>query len=81
MVSEAAGKTPRTWNACVSDFATILHLHSPVSTDGYEILATILRTKSQLINVTTFETLFELIGMNFRSPEFVQARFIPCAIY
>ncbi|VDB88447.1 unnamed protein product [Peniophora sp. CBMAI 1063] len=36
---------------------------------GYEILGTILRTKSQLINVTTFETLFELIGMNFRSPE------------
>ncbi|KAG6865428.1 hypothetical protein C0991_002666 [Blastosporella zonata] len=33
---------------------------------GYEILADILRSKAQLINVTGFETLFEFLGMNFR---------------
>lgn len=36
---------------------------------GYDILANILRSKSQLINITGFETLFEFLGMNFRSPE------------
>ncbi|KAI0029515.1 beach-domain-containing protein [Vararia minispora EC-137] len=36
---------------------------------GYEILSSILRKKSQLINVTAYETLFEFIGMNFRIPE------------
>ncbi|KAG6877946.1 hypothetical protein C0993_001804 [Termitomyces sp. T159_Od127] len=33
---------------------------------GYEILADILRSKAQLINVSGFETLFEFLGMNFR---------------
>ncbi|KAF8882140.1 hypothetical protein BD779DRAFT_1544178 [Infundibulicybe gibba] len=36
---------------------------------GYDILADILREKSQLINMTGFETLFEFLGMNFKSPE------------
>ncbi|KAI0317827.1 beach-domain-containing protein [Amylostereum chailletii] len=36
---------------------------------GYEILANILRSKSEMINVTTFETLFEFLGMNFRTPD------------
>ncbi|KAI0067044.1 beach-domain-containing protein [Artomyces pyxidatus] len=36
---------------------------------GYEILALILRNKSELINITSFETLFEFLGMNFRSPD------------
>lgn len=36
---------------------------------GYEILSSILRSKSELINMTGFETLFEFMGMNFRSPD------------
>ncbi|KAI0746713.1 beach-domain-containing protein [Daedaleopsis nitida] len=36
---------------------------------GYEILADILRKKCHLINMTGFETLFEFLGMNFRSPD------------
>jgi hypothetical protein len=34
-------------------------------------LANILRTKSQMINMTAFEILFEFLGLNFRSPESV----------
>ncbi|KAK2463985.1 hypothetical protein APHAL10511_004036 [Amanita phalloides] len=36
---------------------------------GYEILSGMLRTKAQLINLTGFETIFEFLGINFRSPE------------
>ena len=36
---------------------------------GYEILADILRKKSDLINLTSFEILFEFLGLNFRTPE------------
>jgi hypothetical protein len=35
------------------------------------VLADILRTKSHMINMTSFETLFEFLGLNFRSPECV----------
>ncbi|OSD07923.1 beach-domain-containing protein [Trametes coccinea BRFM310] len=36
---------------------------------GYDILADILRKKCQLINMTGFETLFEFLGMNYKSPD------------
>ncbi|KAF9029661.1 hypothetical protein BDZ89DRAFT_1159737 [Hymenopellis radicata] len=36
---------------------------------GYEISTDILRSKAQMINMTSFETLFESIGLNFRTPE------------
>ncbi|KAF5360312.1 hypothetical protein D9758_009126 [Tetrapyrgos nigripes] len=36
---------------------------------GYEVLADILRTKTSLINMTSFETIFEFLGINFRSPD------------
>ncbi|PPQ75051.1 hypothetical protein CVT24_010464 [Panaeolus cyanescens] len=36
---------------------------------GYEILGDILRSKATLINLTTFETLFEFLGINFNIPE------------
>ncbi|KAF8584664.1 beach-domain-containing protein [Ramaria rubella] len=36
---------------------------------GYEILAGILRAKSQLINMATFEVLFEFLGLDFSTPE------------
>ncbi|OCH84794.1 beach-domain-containing protein [Obba rivulosa] len=36
---------------------------------GYDILAEILREKSSFINITGFETLFEFLGLDFRSPD------------
>lgn len=36
---------------------------------GYEILADILRAKGQMINISSFEVLFEFLGLSFRSPE------------
>ncbi|EKM53226.1 uncharacterized protein PHACADRAFT_210920 [Phanerochaete carnosa HHB-10118-sp] len=36
---------------------------------GYEVLADMLRQKSQLINMTSFETLFEFLGLSFRYPD------------
>ncbi|KAH9177644.1 beach-domain-containing protein [Lactarius sanguifluus] len=36
---------------------------------GYEILSDILRNKSELINMTSYETLFEFLGMNFKIPD------------
>ena len=42
-------------------------------TGGYEILSEILRNKSGLINMTSYETLFEFLGMDFKTPESVIA--------
>lgn len=36
---------------------------------GYDILGHLLRSKANLINMTGFETLFEFLGLNFRSTE------------
>ncbi|KAG7440786.1 beach-domain-containing protein [Guyanagaster necrorhizus] len=36
---------------------------------GYELLPDILWSKAQQINMTSFETLFEALGLNFRLPE------------
>ncbi|KAG1745693.1 hypothetical protein EDB19DRAFT_1927133 [Suillus lakei] len=36
---------------------------------GYDVLASTLRARSHLINMTSFETLFEFLGLNFRSPD------------
>jgi hypothetical protein len=36
---------------------------------GYEILSEILRKKGELINMTSYETIFEFLGMNFKTPE------------
>ncbi|KIK63270.1 hypothetical protein GYMLUDRAFT_196894 [Collybiopsis luxurians FD-317 M1] len=36
---------------------------------GYDILADILRLKADMINMTSFETIFEFLGLNFRSPD------------
>lgn len=38
--------------------------------DGYDVLASTLRARSHLINMTSFETLFEFLGLNFRYPEY-----------
>jgi hypothetical protein len=45
---------------------------------GYEILAGMLGTKVQSINLTGFETIFEFLGINFRLPEFVA--FLPLSL-
>ncbi|KZT25814.1 beach-domain-containing protein [Neolentinus lepideus HHB14362 ss-1] len=34
---------------------------------GYDVLGDILRSKSELVNVTCYEILFEFLGMNFRT--------------
>jgi hypothetical protein len=36
---------------------------------GYDVLSHVLREKAAAINVTCFEILFEMLGMNFRHPE------------
>ncbi|KAG9311479.1 hypothetical protein JVU11DRAFT_8594 [Chiua virens] len=40
-----------------------------MTTAGYDVLASILYHKSPLINMTTFEILFEFLGLSFRSPD------------
>lgn len=40
-----------------------------IITAGYDVLASILYQKSRLINMSTFEILFEFLGLSFRSPE------------
>ena len=42
-------------------------------TGGYDILADLLRAKPDLINMTGFETIFEFLGLNFRTPEYVSS--------
>jgi hypothetical protein len=46
-----------------------LCLKADCSAGGYELLAEMLRSKAQIINMTAFETLFEFLGVNFTSPE------------
>lgn len=66
------GKTQTTWNASVSlTSIEVLYQELTATLGGYEILADMLRQKSQLINMTSFETLFEFFGLSFRSPEYV----------
>ncbi|KAJ4474264.1 hypothetical protein J3R30DRAFT_3295344 [Lentinula aciculospora] len=36
---------------------------------GYDILADTLRSKADMVNMTSFETIFEFLGLNFRSPD------------
>jgi hypothetical protein len=56
----------------ISPCGTQIHLIVVImGAGGYEILADILRGKSQMINISGFETLFEFLGLNFRSPEYV----------
>lgn len=36
---------------------------------GYDILGAMLKSKADVINMTSFETLFEFFGLRFGSPE------------
>jgi hypothetical protein len=67
------GRIQKIWNVSVSapQFEDFGAPRTYCFIGGYEILANILRTKSQMINMTGFETLFEFLGLNFRSPESV----------
>jgi hypothetical protein len=40
-----------------------------LTSGGYEILADMLRKKSQYINLTSYEIMFEFLGINARTPE------------
>ncbi|KIY47744.1 beach-domain-containing protein [Fistulina hepatica ATCC 64428] len=67
-------KTPHELSRSLGIFTDILRNSWQNSDDierlnGYDILADILRRKAFLINMTTFETMFEFLGVNFRSPE------------
>ena len=70
-----AGRTLKTWSDCVSgnigynNPVFYSKIRSFFSTGGYDILANILRNKTHIINMTGFETLFEFLGLNFRTPE------------
>jgi len=50
---------------------TFLCLRAPPEyiAGGYDILNHLLRLKAHLINMTGFETLFEFLGLDFRSTE------------
>ena len=50
---------------------TLLRLRAlfECSVGGYDVLNHLLRSKAHLINMTGFETLFEFLGLNFRSTE------------
>lgn len=61
------GSTRKTWRDFVSE--ALVYIRALMSLGGYEILADILRAKYQLINMTTFETIFEFLGQNFRHDE------------
>lgn len=70
MACVIVGRIRRTWSVFVSSFAVVTLLYAHICTPGgYEVLAELLRSKSQYINMTGFETIFEFLGMNFRSPE------------
>ena len=73
MVFAIAGRTQKIWSDFVSGRFIIFSCISMLTmrAEGYDILAEILRKKCQLINMTGFETLFEFLGMNFKSPEYV----------
>jgi hypothetical protein len=65
------GRTRRKWNGFVRVATTsALNALNNLS-GGYEILMEILRDKCQLVNMTSFETLFEFLGLNFSSLECV----------
>ncbi|KAL1717715.1 beach-domain-containing protein, partial [Schizophyllum commune] len=67
-------KTSHELSRSLSITADILRNHWGNSEDmerlrGYEVLADVLRHKTQLINLTGFEIVFEAMGLNFRVPE------------
>ena len=70
MGCETVGKTRRIWNSYVGTHSPrCLRALAEYVVGGYDILNHLLRSKAQLINMTGFETLFEFLGLNFRSTE------------
>ncbi|KAG2136966.1 uncharacterized protein EDB93DRAFT_1253823 [Suillus bovinus] len=70
----ALAQTPHELSRALSVFSDCLRNSWQNSDDmerlhGYDILASTLRARNHLINMTSFETLFEFLGLNFRSPD------------
>ncbi|KAG0697567.1 hypothetical protein DFH29DRAFT_1003625 [Suillus ampliporus] len=70
----ALAQTPHELSRALSVFSDCLRNCWQNSDDmerlhGYDVLASTLRARSHLINMTSFETLFEFLGLNFRSPD------------
>lgn len=70
----ALAQTPHELSRALSVFSDCLRNSWQNSDDmerlhGYDVLASTLRARSHLINMTSFETLFEFLGLNFRSPD------------
>ncbi|KIK43894.1 hypothetical protein CY34DRAFT_788831 [Suillus luteus UH-Slu-Lm8-n1] len=70
----ALAQTPHELSRALSIFSDCLRNSWQNSDDmerlhGYDVLASTLRARSHLINMTSFETLFEFLGLNFRSPD------------
>ncbi|KAG1732883.1 uncharacterized protein EDB91DRAFT_1150772 [Suillus paluster] len=70
----ALAQTPHELSRALSVFSDCLRNCWQNSDDierlhGYDILASTLKSRGHLINMTSFETLFEFLGLNFRSPD------------
>ncbi|KAG2357108.1 hypothetical protein BDR07DRAFT_1421270 [Suillus spraguei] len=70
----ALAQTPHELSRALSVFSDCLRNSWQNSDDmerlhGYDVLASTLRARSHLIDMTGFETLFEFLGLNFRSPD------------
>ncbi|KAG1874893.1 beach-domain-containing protein [Suillus subluteus] len=70
----ALAQTPHELSRALSVFSDCLRNSWQNSDDmeklhGYDVLASTLRARSHLINMTSFEILFEFLGLNFRSPD------------
>ncbi|KAG2346496.1 beach-domain-containing protein [Suillus weaverae] len=70
----ALAQTPHELSRALSVFSDCLRNSWQNSDDmerlhGYDVLASMLRARSHLINMTSFETLFEFLGLDFRSPD------------
>ena len=66
-----AGKCQKIWNVFVSREPYLFSLVDIHGIGAYEILGRILKEKASLINVTAFETFFEFLGLNSKTPECV----------
>ncbi|KAG1810733.1 hypothetical protein EV424DRAFT_1422048 [Suillus variegatus] len=64
----ALAQTPHELSRALSVFSDCLR-NSWQNSDDMERLRDTLRARSHLINMTSFETLFEFLGLNFRSPD------------
>ncbi|KAG2135261.1 hypothetical protein DEU56DRAFT_888131 [Suillus clintonianus] len=70
----ALAQTPHELSKALNVFSDCLrnswqNSYDMESLHGYDVLASTLKARSHLINMTSFEILFEFLGLNFRSPD------------